>query len=86
MGDLLSVREEREKMKKRDIEWERIEKEQEVVRDSMKVCGKKRVGGMMRKVCKCWNESIEGKKELFKNFLQTRDRRIYEISIGKRQK
>ena len=26
----------------------------------MKVCGKKRVGGMMRKVCKCWNESIEG--------------------------
>ena len=44
------------------MEWEEIEKEWEVVRDSMKVCaeevsGKKRVGGMRRNQIKS-NQNI----------------------------
>ena len=79
--------------RKRDEEWRGIEEEWEDLRDGLRncaeeVCGRKRIGGVRRRGCEWWNESVERlvreKRELFEKYLQERNEVTYGLYKGKR--
>ena len=66
----------------------RIDEEWEDLWDSIKVCaeevcGRKRIGGVRRRGCEWWNESVERhvreKRELFEKCLQERNELTYGL-------
>ena len=99
--ELNKAEKEQEYQKRVKIEYERVrgrevggvEEEWQLFRDTLsrtasEVCGKKRVGGYVRKGSEWWDDevksAVEGKRRAFEEWLSNRDARSYESYREKR--